>query len=384
MSNFYKRIKLFIWINGIASWIFYPLLKIKDFRNKKYPECYVKEISKPISVNLSNYFFNGSAYWKNFKNLKSDGLFFAEIPNATIISKGILLDSKNRVILESTIFQTEYLNRLNSNHLVFLKGFLPKKKGANVVSLLNKLDNNYFHWTLESLTRVLLIHEEPFFRDYKILIKDGALPFVKKSLKFLFNVPETNIITKTLGEKLEVKKALVVSFPHIRNVNTRMTNVYMPSVIKRLNELAHKRVNAAKLKFERLPKNFIISRKNAISRRILNEEKLIESLSYLNFEQVVLEELSFEEQVVLFVGAEKIISSHGAGITNIIYAHDPILIEIFPEERSIRDAYYFVQITGALEIEHHLFKHKTQNKKEDMVIGNTMIATFKKIFEASI
>ncbi|WP_339698693.1 glycosyltransferase family 61 protein [uncultured Marixanthomonas sp.] len=286
--------------------------------------------------------------------------------------------------MESTIFQTEYLNRLNSNHLVFLKGFLPKKKGANVVSLLNKLDNNYFHWTLESLTRVLLIHEEPFFRDYNILIKDGALPFVKKSLKFLFNVPETNIITKTLGEKLEVKKALVVSFPHIRNVNTRMTNVYMPSVIKRLNELAHKRVNAAKLKFERLPKNFIISRKNAISRRILNEEKLIESLSYLNFEQVVLEELSFEEQVVLFVGAKKIISSHGAGITNIIYAHDPILIEIFPEERSIRDAYYFVQITGALEIEHHLFKHKTQNKKEDMVIGNTMIATFKKIFEASI
>lgn len=380
MPFLFKRVEVFVWINGIISRIFSPFMELKDFRDKKSSKVEILASPEIITINLSNYFFNGSAYWKNFTYLKSDGLFYAHIANANIISKGIVVDSEKRIILESTIFQREYLNRLHSNHLVYFQRFLPKRKVGKVISLLNKLDNNYFHWTLESLTRILLIYDKPFFKDYKILVKDGALPFVKKSLCFLFNISESHIITKTLGENMEAEQALVISFPHIRNTETQLTNIYIPSVIKNLNALAHKRLQPSCTERKNLPKNFIISRKKALSRRILNEEKLIEHLTPFNFESIVLETLSYEEQVALFAGAEKIISMHGAGITNIIYAKNPILVEIFPEERNIRDAFYFAQITAALGIEHHLFLIKTENEKQDVLLNGKMLHKIKKIF----
>lgn len=373
MAIHYKRIKLFVWLNGVVSGAFYPFLKIRDFRKNKASEIQLLEKSQTIVIDRSHFHFEGSAYWNKFETFESDDLFYVVIPDASIISKGIVLDSKRRVVLESTLFQKEYLNILCSNHLIFLKQFLPKKKETNVISLLNKLDNNYFHWTLESLTRILLVYEKPFFNDYKILVKDGALPFIKQSLSFLFNIPETNIITKTLGENLEVDKALVVSFPHIRNSDSQLTNIYIPKIIQKLNTLAHNRLESSQLNFQKTPKNFIISRKNALERRVLNEDILIQNLSDLNFKSIVLEDLTYIEQVALFAGAEIIIASHGAGITNIIYAKNPILIEIFPEGRNIRDAFYFTQITAALGIEHHLFLQKQENDNEDILIGDSLI-----------
>lgn len=377
MAIQYKRVKLFVWLNGLVSWCFYPFLKLIDFRKNKTSEVVIIEKSQSISIDMSHYHFKEEAYWKKFKDFKSDALFYAVIPDASIISKGIVVDSQNRVILESTLFQKEYLNNLCSNHLVFLKRFLPKKKDTNVISLLNKLDNNYFHWTLESLTRILLVYEKPFFQDYKILIKTDALPFIEQSLKFLFNISEENIITKHLGENYEVDNAMVISYPHIRSTETHLTNVYIPEIIRKLNTLAHKKLKLTPLETKQMPRNFIISRKHAPVRRILNEEILLESLSEFKFKSVVLENLKYEEQVALFANAERIVCLHGAGITNIIYANKPILIEVFPEGRNIRDAFYFTQITAALGIEHHLFLQKSENKNEDVVIENSTIIKIK-------
>ncbi len=381
MTIHYKRIKLFVWFNGLVSWIFYPFLTLRNFRKNKTSEVIILEKNQPIFIDFSRYYFKEDAYWKKFKSFEGEDLFYVLIPDASIISKGIVIDSKNRIILESTLFQTEYLNNLYSNHLVFLKQFLPKKKETNVISLLNKLDNNYFHWTLESLTRILLVYEKPFFQEYKILIKADALPFIEQSLKFLFNIPNANIITKNLGENYKVEKALVISFPHIRNTDTQLTNVYNPEIIRKLNTLAHHRLESIKLKYEKTPKNFIISRREAFERRILNEEKLIESLSEFNFVSVVLENFSYMEQVALFAGADRIISSHGAGIANLIYAKNPILIEIFPERRNIRDAFYFAQISAALRIEHHLFLQKRENKEGDFILEDSILDKIKTAFK---
>ncbi len=384
MPILYKHIRPFVWLNRLASWIFSPFVKFTDYRKIKTSEVQILEKSQAIAIDFSHYHFRENVYWKEFENFDSDDLFYVVIPNANIISKGIVLDSKNQIILESTIFQKEYLNNLYSNHLIFFNKFLPKKKEVNVISLLNKLDNNYFHWTMESLSRLLLVNEHSFFQHYRILVKADGLPFVDESLEFLFNIPRENILIKHLEENYEVENALVVSFPHIRNCETQFTNIYIPEIIKKLNKLAHHRLKSRHLEIVNGPKNFIISRKNALTRRILNEEVLIENLSDFNFETIVLENLSFEQQVVLFAASEIIIAPHGAGISNIIYSKNPILFEIFPEERDIRDAFYFTQITAALEIEHHLFLQKSENKKEDMVIADSIIDQIRMIIQKSI
>ena len=49
----------------------------------------------------------------------------------------------------------------------------------------------------------------------------------------------------------------------------------------------------------------------------------------LRFKIYVLEEMSYIEQVKLFAQAKAIVAPHGAGLTNLIFAENPIILELF-------------------------------------------------------
>lgn len=372
MTEKLKKIKRVLKINRYISDRFYRLLKIKDLRNNPDPTTVVVQEGGTIEIDFSNYTIASSPYWKSFDTFKQDPMFYAEIPEAAIISKGIVINKSNEVVIENCIFQKEYLNELCSNHFVFFKKLLPTTNYKNILPLLNRLDNNYYHWTMETLSRVLLVYDQPWFKDYKVMIKRDGSKFMKESLQFLFQLPEEQIVTKTIIQKIITVKTLVVSFPHIRNQQSQLTNVYYPHIIQKLNRLAHQRLLERGMDFQNTPKNILISRKNAVERRIVNEDEIINKLKQHHFTTVCLEKLSFEEQVRLFYGAEKIIALHGAGITNIIYGKNPVLIELFPKERNIRDAFYFTQITAALKFKHRVIAYNSCNPQQDVMIDENM------------
>jgi len=378
MSFKLKQVKSVLWLNSKISSFFFKWIRIIDLR--KNTSNLVTQLIPPFTfqVALKNYKIANNPYWKSFNKFTSDEVFYAKIKDATIVSKGIVLTNKNEVILESTIFQLEYLQILSSNHVIIFQKLLPSIKEEKVISLLNKLDNNYYHWTLEALTRVLLVYDLSFFKNYKIAIKAGALPFVKDSLKFLFDINSEQLIEKPLYKRIKTKKTLVVSFPHIRNETSENSNVYYPFIIKKLNDLATKRLIEKGIDLN-TSKNIIISRKKAFERKIINEEELLGFLNEFNFEAIALESLSFLEQVTLFANAGIVIASHGAGITNLIYSKKCLLIEMFPKHRNIRDAYYFAQITSALEIEHHVLLFEDENEKQDIYITPKMLNEIKEI-----
>jgi hypothetical protein len=373
MENHIKKIKSVIKINKNISNNFLRFIKIKDLR--KNPDETVVILKEPVEfeIDFSKYSIDSVPYWKSFKTLSEHKTFYSVIPNASIVSKGIVINSNNEVILESTIFQLEYLNELYSNHLVVLRNGLPNSKHPKVFPVLNRLDNNYYHWTMESLMRVLLVYKKPEFKDYQILIKEGGSRFMFDSLKFLFQLSNKQIITKSLLKVIITDSTLVVSFPHIRNQQTQMTNVYYPSVICEFNRLAQKRITESDDGIQSIPKNILVSRRYAIERRIVNEDEFLKKLEAHNFHLVFLEHLTFKEQVSLFYGAEKIIAVHGAGITNIIYGNKPLLIELFPKERNIRDAFYFAQITAALKFKHEVIEYTSSNKEQDVEIDQNIL-----------
>ena len=75
-----------------------------------------------------------------------------------------------------------------------------------------------------------------------------------------------------------------------------------------------------------------VTRRDARSRRIVNEEQIVKLLRRLGFEIVCPGELSFSEQIRLFAQARVIIGPHGAGLTNTVFApQNATLIELFPE-----------------------------------------------------
>lgn len=72
-----------------------------------------------------------------------------------------------------------------------------------------------------------------------------------------------------------------------------------------------------------------ISRRKALGRRITNENEVIEALKPLGFAIYILEGMSYLEQVKLFAQAKVIVAPHGAGLTNLLFADRPIILELF-------------------------------------------------------
>jgi len=72
-----------------------------------------------------------------------------------------------------------------------------------------------------------------------------------------------------------------------------------------------------------------ISREDAPTRNITNREEVLTELRDRGFEKYVLSELSFQEQATLFAQADRVVSPHGAGLTNSMFAEDCEIFEIF-------------------------------------------------------
>ena len=73
-----------------------------------------------------------------------------------------------------------------------------------------------------------------------------------------------------------------------------------------------------------------ISRKNAKRRTIINESELFKILPKYNIEVVTLDFADAQAQIDTFKNAKLIISTHGASLTNLIWAEKVHVIEIFP------------------------------------------------------
>lgn len=74
--------------------------------------------------------------------------------------------------------------------------------------------------------------------------------------------------------------------------------------------------------FSHLPRRFFVGRddRQSRSRRMAGEDLLFEHLALFGFEYVVFESLSPLEQIALMANAEMMISPHGAGFTNMLFA----------------------------------------------------------------
>jgi capsular polysaccharide biosynthesis protein len=73
-----------------------------------------------------------------------------------------------------------------------------------------------------------------------------------------------------------------------------------------------------------------VSRARSASRRVLNEDRLLDVLRPLGFRSIYLEELSFRDQIDAFNDAEIIVSPHGSGLANLVFCRAGAqVIELF-------------------------------------------------------
>ncbi len=314
------------------------------------------------------------------KGITIPDVWYIHFPKVYLIGKGLMISKNKRIFLESAFFQREYINKLRVGHLIFKNLFFrPSIRLSHIIPLMNRLSNNYSHWTIDNLTRIaLFLKQDPTARhQYHLAINHNAPAYVTDSLVHLIGWPSERIIRFKNNDVAEVSDCIFISYPVQRDASTLMTYAYPNEIYQVLNQYA---VTNIHLTGNQLPTNFIISRAKSIERNLVNEQVLVDKFRDINMEIVQLEDLNFVEQVQLFQNARLIIAAHGAGLTNTLYCNkNAFVFELFPIGRSIHQTSSFSQISRAIGFHLHLIMIEPINEKEDMIVNDELVKKIKKI-----
>lgn len=248
-------------------------------------------------------------YWLNSGQTRS----------ATISSDNRLLGDLSP---ESPILEPGHPDKHPKKHSIFeLNSLPPCIKIDGTIAILSGLSNDvYFHWMLDILPRFQLLKRSGINWDgIDYFLIDDRHSFQQESLQLL-NIPPSKVMSLRPGSQIRASQLIVPSFPG--------SIAWMPSwtcdFLKTLFLSAETRRTS--------PSNdrLYIRRANAKSRRILNENEVLELLDRLGFRSATLESMSVRDQAQLLANCSIVIAPHGSGLTNLVFCQPGTkVIEIF-------------------------------------------------------
>lgn len=187
-----------------------------------------------------------------------------------------------------------------------------------VVSLVHRLDPNYYHWMLDILPTLEVARVSAAERGLglRILVREGAPKFVRESLTGL-GVRSEDVQVWPRGGSTAVASALCV-------VHTLSEPVGVaPESLRWVREkLSPSEVGTSS------KRGLAVLRSRPCWRSILNDDELYARLEREGFEVIRPESLSFGEQVAKFASARVVVGLHGAGLTNFMFSRGGALLEL--------------------------------------------------------
>lgn len=268
--------------------------------------------------------------------------FVCAVTDTTLFSThAIAKGPDKRVILETGLARRDLINRKLSMRpldVLFcrLSDQLPKRQISSkpLVPMVWGY-GNYHHWIFNCLTMLQGINHyaETTGKECQLLIPPNPPSWIPDSLShFGFDSDQMIEWTYRYGHVPEV---IIPTIRRIENTNMDKSKpnrplqrkVLSPNACNWLRETATKYISTnGSNKFS---SHVIISRKDAGNREIANKSEVYDILYERGFESYALTELTFEEQVQLFAQADQIVSPHGAGLSNLVFASDCSVLEIF-------------------------------------------------------
>lgn len=124
-------------------------------------------------------------------------------------------------------------------------------------------------------------------------------------------------------------------------------------------------------------RRIFISRRLADCRKITNESEVQSCLQEYGFETFDLEKVSFRDQVNLFAEAEIILSTHGPGLTNILFAPPGAHVVEILESCVLRNVYW--SLSDALGLQYWYFLGETVPNAEKKLSDPIVHVPFEKL-----
>lgn len=290
--------------------------------------------------------------------------FVCEVEGFDIVGPKAIALSDGKVIMETVHLPRFDLDILKGNgesavepvvvlHLLdALSGNSGNERsfGSESVFLLVCQDTSYYHWIVEYLPKLRLLerYQTETGQYPTILIEPSPPDYVLQSLELAGY--DSDRYERWSGSRRHVERLLVPSHrtqvlnPHVPDEST-----YQPSISGltwlRSRVLGNLDADSGPDSGTRI----YVSRQETQSnrgRRVLNYEELMSFLDERGFTSYALEKLSFEQQVELFADAQVIAGPHGAGLVNMLFANDPVVVEFFAEHRQEPYFYHMAKMLG--------------------------------------
>jgi len=281
----------------------YKYTKISDESTLVYNP--VKTLNKDLNANFQQKEF---IYPEDFILEIHDGKVFGET--------GLVITPDN-CILDNINLIHGHIGGIEKNE-IFNKFKMPKIKHleGNVAVISSLFSNFYYHWMLDILPKFNMLEKECLNIDYYV-INSQNLKFQKASLEKL-TIPEEKIIILENNSYIQAANLIIPSMPGFTGYDPQWAVEFVRNLF------------VDETKTENYPKRIYTNRKNAFSRRFVNEKEVKEILNKYDFVEVFLDELSIEEQASLFYNSEILFSPHGGALTNLIFSKAGTkLVEIF-------------------------------------------------------
>lgn len=278
-------------------------IKISD-KTKKYNKDKLEESSLTskvyTSVRISLYeIFNG-----HYIPVDDGGKIITD-------ASGVVVHNQINNKYDSFIDKTKNSNLIKDDSKIeFINGVL--------IDLTSAGSSLFSFWLLDALPKLMLVemYDKKFQSKLSILVNQKSR-FVIETLD-LFGFSNTNLIIRN-GASAIFKAELLLCPRPIRE--QRYTPVWALEYIRNKYNIEES-INPLK--------RIYISRNRSKGRRVINEDEFVSYLSKSGFDILYAEEYSSKQFSKLIEGAGIIISPHGAGLANIIFASKGAnVIELF-------------------------------------------------------
>lgn len=280
--------------------------------------------------------------------------FVCELPDCHLVEgSAMAMYRGERMLLDTTRhrFSSRYFRSYSSLSTHALKSRLgagPKRSNQLLFPLVC-LDPSYYHWLLEFLPklRLLELYQTETDRTPKVVIEPKPRDFIIDTLDFAGYDSDHRI---QWGQTPAQPERLVVAShkAHRFDYENPTRSPYQPSRVDFEWLREHMRTQIPQVEINpSADRRLYISRQRADrGRKVSNYNESMAVLQERGFESHVLEDYSFERQMKLFMEADVIAGPHGAGLANMLFAENPLVVELFPETVLKPQFYFLASILG--------------------------------------
>ncbi len=183
---------------------------------------------------------------------------------------------------------------------------------------------DHARWMLETLPRIWALHHPEIQELGPIHLLVGEhTPAAKEDLIRAILPPQVQLKKVPDRSRIQARRFLLLPFFSIERYG------YLPP--EYLDFFRSRVLDALGIP-QNLPRTrkILISRAGAARRQLLNEEALFRELEPVGFERHRLEDMSLGAQASLFAQADVVVGVHGSALSNLVYARDCRVIEVFP------------------------------------------------------